>query len=201
MESSRPLWISAVSIALLLMALPISWQVWPARTPAAITIDQTAIQRLGQLQDQHGNSAAASLGERGWALIFFGFTHCADICPATLSRMVQIFDELGGGAEQLQPIFVTLDPQRDTSEHLASYLAFFDERLLGLRGTAQQTQQVADAWGIYARRVPTSDSYMLDHSTTVFLLAPDGQVRQRFSGREDARHLAREIAAELVGEG
>ena len=196
MRLSRPVWISAVSIALLLLALPISWRVWPARTPAAVTIDQAALHRLGQLRDQYGNAAADRLQGRAWSLVFFGFTHCADICPATLSRMAQVLDHLGDDASLLQPVFVTLDPQRDTPEHLGAYLAFFDERILGLSGTAGQVDQVAEAWGVYSRRVATNGSYLLDHGTTVFLLSPDGQLRRRFSGREDELRMAREIAIE-----
>ena len=196
MALSRPVWIVAVSIVLLLLALPVSWRVWPARTPAAVMIDQAAIESLGQLRDQYGNPAADSLQGRAWPLVFFGFTHCADICPATLSRVAQVLDHLGEDADQLQPIFVTLDPQRDTPEHLAAYLAFFDERILGLSGTIDQVEQVTDAWGVYSRRVPTHGSYMLDHSTGIYLLSPDGQLRRRFSGNEDAQSMASEIAAE-----
>lgn len=195
MRLTRPVWIVAVSTVLLLLALPVSWRVWPARTPATVTIDQAAVESLGQLQDQYGNPAADSLQGRGWTLVFFGFTHCADICPATLSRVAQVLEHLGEDADQLQPVFITLDPQRDTPEHLAAYLGFFDERILGLSGTPQQTQRVADAWGVYSRRVPTNGSYMLDHSTTVFLLSPDGQLHERFSGRVDDLRMAREIAA------
>lgn len=196
MALSRPVWIVALSIVLLLLALPVSWRVWPVRTPAAVTIDQAAVERLRQLQDPYGNPAADSLQGRAWPLVFFGFTRCADICPATLSHVARVLDHLGEDASQLQPVFITLDPQRDTPEHLASYLAFFDERILGLSGTVGQTQQVADAWGVYSRRVPSNGSYMLDHSTTVFLLTPDGQLRRRFSGGVDALRMAREIAVE-----
>ena len=192
----RAVWIVAISIALLLVALPVSWRVWPARSPTSVSIDQASLRSLSQLQDQHGNPAANSLQGPAWPLVFFGFTHCADICPATLSRVAQVLEHLGDDAGQLQPVFITLDPQRDTPEHLAAYLGFFDERILGLSGTVEQVGQVADAWGVYSRRVPTDGGYMLDHSTTVFLLSPDGQLRQRFSGRVDDVRMAREIAAE-----
>ena len=196
MALPRPVWIVVVSIMLLLAALPVSWRLWPARSPAAVTIDHSAVQHLGQLQDQYGNRAADSLQGQSWSLVLFGFTHCADICPATLSRVAQVLAHLGEDAERLQPVFVTLDPERDTPAHLAAYLAFFDERILGLSGTDEQTQQVANAWGVYSRRVPTRNSYMLDHSTGVYLLSPEGQLRRRFSGNEDAQSLASEIAVE-----
>lgn len=193
----KQLMILGIGILLLLAALPIAYLTWPARTPVAVTIDETALQSLGQLQNDSGKRVADDWQGQRWALIFFGFTHCADICPATLSHISQVLDQLGDTAEQLQPIFITLDPQRDTPEQLAAYLSFFDERILGLTGTTEQIRQVADAWGVYSRRVPLNDTYMLDHSTTLFLLEPGGDLNQRFSGQMDSDSMAREIAALL----
>lgn len=193
----KQLMVLGIGILVLLAALPVAYLAWPARTPVAVTIDEAALQGLGQLQDHSGKRLAADWQAERWALIFFGFTHCADICPATLSHISQVLDQLGDGAEQLQPVFITLDPQRDTPEQLAAYLGFFDERLLGLTGTTAQIQQVADAWGVYSRRVPLNDTYMLDHSTTLFLLEPGGVLNQRFSGQMDSDSMAREIAALL----
>lgn len=193
----KQLMVLGIGILVLLAALPVAYLAWPARTPVAVTIDEAALEGLGQLQDHSGKRLAADWQAERWALIFFGFTHCADICPATLSHISQVLDQLGDGAEQLQPVFITLDPQRDTPEQLAAYLGFFDERLLGLTGTTAQIQQVADAWGVYSRRVPLNDTYMLDHSTTLFLLEPGGVLNQRFSGQMDSDSMAREIAALL----
>jgi len=192
----KQLLILGLGVLLLAAGLPVAYQAWPARTPAPVSIDQAAVQSLAQLQDQHGNPAARSLRPEQWALVFFGFTHCADICPATLSRISRVLEQLGEAAGQLQPIFVTLDPQRDTPAHLAAYLRFFDERILGLTGTPEQTQQIAAAWGVYSQQVPTGGSYLLDHSTTLFLLEPGGALSRRFSGRMDSQDLARVIAAE-----
>lgn len=193
----KQLMILGVGILLLVAGLPVAYLAWPARAPVAVTIDDAALQSLGQLQDYSGKRIADDWQAERWALVFFGFTHCADICPATLSRITQVLDQLGDGAEQLQPIFITLDPQRDTPEQLAAYLNFFDERILGLTGTAAQIQKVTDAWGVYSRRVPLNGSYMLDHSTTLFLLEPGGALNQRFSGQMDSDSMAREIAALL----
>ena len=193
----KQLMILAAGIFLLAAGLPVAYLAWPARTPVPVSIDSAALQSVGQLQDHNGKPVADSWHEERWALIFFGFTHCADICPATLSRITQVLDQLGGAAEQLQPVFITLDPQRDTPEQLAAYISFFDERILGLTGTAEQIQQVADTWGVYSRRVPLNGSYMLDHSTTLFLLEPGGDLNQRFSGQMDSHNMAREIATLL----
>lgn len=183
-----------VGILLLATGLPVSYLAWPARTPAPVKIDNAALQSLEQLQQHGGNQAMASWQGERWALVFFGLTHCADICPATLSRIAKVLDQLGDAAEYLQPIFITLDPQRDTPEQLAAYVSFFDERILGLVGTVEQTQRVANAWGVYSQRVPSNGGYLLDHSTTLYLLGPDGKLNRRFSGRMDSDSMAREIA-------
>jgi len=199
MGLSRSLWITGISLLVLSLALPVSWYAWPARSPVSASIDRQAWEALGQLSDQYGRSATASLSGDSWVLVFFGFTHCADICPATLNQVTQALEHMGSEAERLQPVFVTLDPERDTPEHLARYLDFFDERLLGLTGTPEQIEQVADAWGIYSRRVPTGDSYMLDHSTTLFLLSPDGELSRRLAGQGTGQRLAEDIAEGLSG--
>lgn len=197
MALRKQLTILGIALGLLMLGLPISYTAWPARTPPPVALDSDALHHLGQLQSHTGVAADDWLGER-WALVFFGFTHCADVCPATLSRIAAVLEELGDHTGQLQPIFITLDPERDTPELLASYITFFDKRILGLTGTPEQIDQLADAWGIYSRRVPINDSYLLDHSTSLFLLAPDGALAKRFSGEADSGSMADEIAQLLT---
>lgn len=192
MALRKRLMMLGIGLLLLAAGLPVSYLAWPARTPPPVTIDSEAIRSLGQLQSHAGGSGSDWQGER-WALIFFGLTRCADVCPATLSRMASVLDSLGDQAEQIQPIFITLDPEQDTAEQLAAYISFFDERILGLTGTQMQVAAVAEAWGVYWRRVPVGGSYMLDHSTSLFLLRPDGQLAQRFSGQQSGNELVAEL--------
>lgn len=196
MALRKRLMMLGIGLLLLAAGLPVSYLAWPARTPPPVTIDSEAIQSLGQLQS-HAGASRDWRGER-WALVFFGFTRCADVCPATLSRMASVFDALGDQAEQIQPLFITLDPEHDTAEQLAAYISFFDERILGLTGTPAQVAAVADAWGVYWRRVPVEDSYMLDHSTTLFLLRPNGELAQRFPGQLSSNELVAELE-QLLG--
>lgn len=186
--------LSALGIGLLLLAagLPVAYFAWPAPTPPLTTIHSDAVLSLGRLQTHTGESPVGWQGER-WALVFFGFTRCADICPATLSRLAGVLEGLGERAGLIQPLFITLDPQHDTPEQLAEYTQFFDPRILGLTGTPAQVAEVAEAWGVYWRRVPMGESYMLDHSTTLFLLRPDGELAARFSGQLDSDELAGEL--------
>lgn len=184
-------------LLLLAAGLPVSYLAWPARTPPPAGIDSAALQSMKQLQSHVGGAADEWQGER-WALVFFGFTHCADVCPATLSRIADVLDRLGEHAGQVQPVFITLDPERDTAEQLAAYIGFFDKRILGLTGTPEQIQSVVDAWGVYSRRVPVNGTYMLDHSTSLFLLQPDGELAKRFSGQNSNADMADEIAMLLT---
>jgi len=186
-----------LGILLLLAGLPVAYLTWPARVPVAAPIDSEAMTTLHGLQDQNGQVITEHSYRDRWLLLFFGFTHCPDVCPTTLSTLAQVLERLGDDAERLQPLFITLDPERDTPALLAEYVGFFDERIQGLTGTPEQIQTVADAYGIYFKKVPTQDSYMLDHSSTLLLLGPDGQLLARFPQQTEADDMVDDIARAL----
>ncbi|MDD2776882.1 MAG: SCO family protein [Gallionella sp.] len=110
-------------------------------------------------------------------LLFFGYTHCPDVCPTTLADQAQVMERLGTDAEKVQVLFVTIDPERDTQELLSQYVPAFDARFLGLRGDAQATEQVAKAFSVVYLKQPTKSSYNMDHSAGTFLIDPQGKVR------------------------
>src|SRR3546814_5497793 len=96
-------------------------------------------------------------------LVFFGFTHCPDICPTTLFELTSLMQDLGPDAEKITPLFITIDPERDTQELLASYMTSFDSRILALRGTTEQTDQAVKAFAAYFKKVPLeSGNYTMD---------------------------------------
>lgn len=108
-------------------------------------------------------------------LVFFGFTHCPDICPTTLFELTSLFDDLGPAADKIMPLFITVDPERDTQELLASYLTSFDDRIIALRGTKDQTEQAAKAYAAYYEQVPLEGgSYTMDHTAGVYLIDAEG---------------------------
>lgn len=108
--------------------------------------------------------------------LFFGYTHCPDVCPTTLADMAQVMGKLGKEAEKVQVLFVTLDPERDTRELLAQYPQAFYPTFDGLSGDLQATAAAAQAFGISYRKVAgKGDSYTLDHSAGTFLIAPGGK--------------------------
>ncbi len=107
--------------------------------------------------------------------LFFGYTHCPDVCPTTLADMAQVMRMLGKDAERVQVLFVTLDPERDTPELLAQYVPAFYPSFLGLYGDAQATAAAAQAFDIVYQKQPTkSGSYTLDHSAGTYLIGPAG---------------------------
>lgn len=192
-------WIaSAIAIGLLLAALPLSYQLWPARTPVTAALSNGA--QVGgpfELQDQHGRAVNEQTFSGQWLLVFFGFTRCADICPTTLVHMAKVLDGLGEQARQVQPLFISLDPERDTPDVLAAYTSFFDERILGLTGSAEQIRQVADAYSVYFQKVPMGDTYMLDHTGSIYLMGPKGELAELFSQRMTAEAMVQAISSSI----
>lgn len=108
--------------------------------------------------------------------VFFGFTHCPDICPTTLWEMSEALKELGPDAEKLRVLFISVDPTRDTPEFLASYLQSFDPRIFGLTGSEEEIAAVGKAYRAYWEKVPTEgDDYTMNHTASIYLMDGRGQ--------------------------
>jgi len=110
-------------------------------------------------------------------VLFFGFTHCPDVCPTTLADVAQVLKQLGADAERVQVLFVTVDPERDTKELLAKYVTAFDPRFLGLSGDAAATQRTAKEFKVYYEKRKTADGYSVDHSGQTYVIDPQGRLR------------------------
>jgi cytochrome oxidase Cu insertion factor (SCO1/SenC/PrrC family) len=126
-------------------------------------------------------------------LLFFGFTFCPDICPTELQVMTAAIAELGDVGADIQPILVSVDPARDTPEVLASYVANFGENVVGLTGSEQQVAAMAGEYRVfYAKQENAKDpgNYMMDHSSIIYLMGPDGKFIKHFSYTTDAKALA-----------
>lgn len=112
-----------------------------------------------------------------YKLVFFGYTFCPDICPTELQTIAQAMDLMGDSGADVQPLFITIDPERDTPPVLADYVKLFHPSIVGLTGTAEQIAAVAKAYRVYYARSqgePDPTQYLMDHSTFAYLLAPDG---------------------------
>ena len=116
-------------------------------------------------------------------LVFFGFTNCPDVCPTTLSEVAQVMDDLGADAEKVQPIFVSIDPERDRKLGLAAFTAAFHPAILGLAGTEAETQAAADSFKIFYERetdATSPDGYTMAHTPGLFLIGPNGEWLRQF---------------------
>jgi len=112
-------------------------------------------------------------------VVFFGYTQCPDVCPTTMAEMASVMQKLGPLADQVQVLFITLDPERDTQQLLASYVPAFDKRFIGLRGTPEQTAKTAKEFKVFYAKVPGSDpnSYTIDHTAGSYVFDRDGRLR------------------------
>jgi protein SCO1/2 len=119
-----------------------------------------------------------------WLLVFFGYTHCPDVCPTTLNAIAASLRQLGPAAAQVQPLFITVDPEHDTPQVLADYVKAFDPRIVGLTGTPEQIAAVAREYRVYYAQDETAQERddQLDHSAFVYLMTPQGKLAQVFGG-------------------
>lgn len=118
------------------------------------------------------------------SLLYFGYTHCPDICPTSLIQMADVMKALGADASRVQPVFVTVDPARDTSAVMKDYVKSFDERFVALRGPAAYTDAMVKAYNAkYEIQKPSGDDpaiYNVDHTASIAMIGPDGILRKRF---------------------
>lgn len=131
-------------------------------------------------------------------MVFFGFTHCPDICPTTLLDITNQIKDLGDRAKDLKTLFITVDPERDTPEHLSNYLASFDKSIIGLTGSAADIKEVATSFRAMYEKVPAEDSanavdYSMNHTATVYLMDRTGRFSGTLSFEEKANVRAKKL--------
>jgi protein SCO1/2 len=135
---------------------------------------------------------------RGKAVVlFFGFTHCPDVCPTTLAEMAATLKTLGPDAERVQVLFVTLDPERDTGKALADYVGAFDPRIIALRGDEAATQRTAKEFKIYYEKRKEGATYTIDHSAQSYVIDPQGRLRLLVRHDRIGQDLAPDLKALL----
>jgi protein SCO1 len=140
------------------------------------------------LTDQTGATVTEATLKGHPSAMFFGYTHCPDVCPTTLYDMTTRLEELGPDADKLKVYFVTIDPERDTKELMATYLSAFDPRITGLTGTREQVDQIIKDYHVFARKVPRDDGgYLMDHTATVYLLDKDANFTGTLDYQEDEK--------------
>jgi protein SCO1/2 len=128
------------------------------------------------LVDQKGRAVDETMFVGQPSLLFFGYTHCPDVCPTTLAEMAAWFEALGEEAQGLKGVFVTIDPTRDTPEMLDQYVSWVSDRVLAVTGSQAEIAKIVDAWGVTAEKVPGTDgNYTMNHTASVFLVSAQGQ--------------------------
>lgn len=191
---ARPLWLT-----LLLTFLPIVAGCNRAENPASpkfkgLDITGANYGRDLRLTDFDGRERTLADFKGKAVLLYFGFVQCPDVCPTALTRAVETRRLLGAAGERLQVIFVTVDPERDTADVLKNYMAAFDPTFLALYGDAQRTRETADHFRVYYKKVPTGQSYTLDHSAVSYVFDPAGKLRVVLRHEQTAQDYAHDIA-------
>ena len=182
----RPILIFAGACAVIAAVLIAVTLVLVSRPPAGavpagevVSTGQADIGGPFQLVDQEGRAVDESLLQGKWSLVFFGFTYCPDYCPTTLAALDATQARLGDRAKDLQIVFISVDPERDTPKALKDYLSSdgFPEGVIGLTGTPEQVKAAADAYKAFYRKVGEGEGYTMNHTLTVYLMGPDGRFR------------------------
>lgn len=153
------------------------------------------------LEDSSGKTVTDRDFRGKYMLVYFGYTYCPDVCPTTLNAVADALDKLGPKAKDLRPIFITIDPERDTPDVIKQYTAAFSPALIGLTGTLDQITGVAKEYRVYfAKHVtgPGPNDYSMDHSSIIYLMGPDGRFIAPIRADESGDEMAAAIS-KLVG--
>lgn len=173
----RLLWAAVAGTALAFGAAALWRAFTPSDLPAPRVTGEAAIVNSYSLTEHTGRTVTPDAYDGQWQLVFFGFTFCPDICPTTLAYMASVMDILGPQADRVAPIFVTVDPARDTVDVMAEYVAAFHPRLIGLTGTEAQVAEAAANFRVWYERSEDADApdgYLMAHSGYIYLMRPDG---------------------------
>ena len=131
-----------------------------------------------------------------YKLVFFGYTSCPDVCPTTLKEMATVLKDLGGKADQVQVLFISVDPEKDTPKRINAFIQQFDSRIMGLSGTPEDIQTTAKEYGIFYEKKPfgTQGAYTVDHTATLMLLDRSGSMQVAYPYGTSARLIASDIS-------
>ena len=197
------LWIAAIAAAVAATGFAV---MRPDQIPShqAVYRGDADIRSEFTLINHEGQTVTQDDYKGRWQLVFFGFTHCPDICPTTLAYIGSVLDQLGNDAGQVAPLFVTVDPERDTPEVLKDYVANFHPRLVGLTGSKAQVAAVAEAFKVYHEKLlneAAPDGYAMAHAGHIYLMDPDGRFEAVFlESAQPAEEMAEQISMRIAKE-
>ena len=189
--TARPLVIAtAFAASLVVGLLAMFWLMGGAGK----VVQPAAIGGPFQLTDQHGKTVTDKSLKGKPTLIFFGYTHCPDVCPTSLFEMSEVLRALGKDADKVNAFFVSVDPERDTQAVMKDYLACFDPHLEGLCGDPADVAKVLTSYRVYAKKVPTKDGdYTMDHTALIYLMDRDGRFVSPFNLKRSPEEAATEL--------
>lgn len=186
----RAAWAGVAIVGLLAVTLVLGW--WrvdgPGRAGEAGVTSRGGLAEIGgafTLVDHTGRTVTEADFRGRPALVFFGFTHCPEVCPTTLFEITTRLAGLGPAADRLQVLFITVDPERDTPQQLATYLQSFDPRITGLSGSEEQVRAALGAFKAYAKRIPSEGGYTMDHTASTYVMDKDGRFRTLIDYHEE----------------
>jgi len=190
-RATRPLvMIGAFAASLAVGLLVMTWAMGGLKNVAA----PAAIGGPFQLTDQAGQSVTDQNLKGRPTLIFFGFTHCPDVCPTSLFEISEVLRAMGKDADRVNAYFVSVDPERDTAAAMKDYLSSFDPHLKGLTGDPQAVAKVLSAYRVYARKVPLKDGdYTMDHTALIYLMDREGRFVSPFNMKRSPEQAASEL--------
>jgi cytochrome oxidase Cu insertion factor (SCO1/SenC/PrrC family) len=205
----------ACVFAVLMLAGPAPFgvaDVWGQEAVGASPAAESGAIAAFNLVDQHGASVTDEDFRGRFMLVYFGYTYCPDVCPLGLQRMSGAVEVLGPDAEQIVPIFISVDPERDSGRVLAAYTTHFHPRLLGLTGTREQVDAARKSYGVRSFKVflpPSFDEgesdkddnsrYLMQHSASTYLVDPGGTIERVFPHETASREMARQIRGLVTG--
>ena len=179
-RSARIILVSAAALGGLVLCFSLVLLAGGLMSPAGAP-QTAAIGGPFRLTNQNGTTVTEQDLKGAPFLVFFGFTHCPEVCPTTLFEISEIFRKLGPDADRARAVFVTIDPERDTPGALKDYLSSFDPHMVGLTGDAAELAAVAKAYRVYYKKVPLEQDYTMDHTTIVYLMDKEGRFVSPFS--------------------
>jgi protein SCO1/2 len=172
--------------------LGLAWRETPKG--AGGTLLASAIGGSFQLVDQNGKAVSDADLKGKWQLLFFGYTHCPDTCPTALNEISLALDRLGKKRDEVEIVFITVDPERDTPEVLKSYVQSFDAGIIALTGSPDQVAQAAKAYRVYYAKHPRADGgYDMDHSAVIYVMNPQGRFTATFTPDSTADAIAERL--------
>jgi protein SCO1/2 len=190
-SAARPLVIATAFAASLILGLLI---VFWAMGGVSKVAQPAAIGGPFQLTDQNGKAVTDKNLKGKPTLIFFGYTHCPDVCPTSLFEISEVLRAMGKDADKVNAVFISVDPERDTQAAMKDYLSSFDPHLEGLSGDPAETAKVITSYRVYAKKVPTKDGdYTMDHTALIYLMDRDG----RFVSPFNLKRTPEEAAVDL----